>query len=228
MYFIFKKNHILFLAWVGSLTYGLSMTFGPFASLMVNRFGNRIVMVVGGLICSASILAASFVQSIEMMFLTFSLFYGIGTCMCITPIMTIATQYFDKYLTIAVGIITAGSSFGTLIYAPMSQALIDSIGWRNTFRCYGGLCSISAICSLFIKPISTQKKSDEEKLKSSPMRRLILDLKLWKNKVFVIWTMAITLVMFGFYIPYVHLVSMYMCITIYLRKNAWGRWCCIH
>lgn len=183
------------------------MTFGPFASMLVNRFGNRIIMVLGGLICSSSILAASFVHSIEMMFLTFSLFYGIGACMCITPIMTIATQYFDKYLTIAVGIITAGSSFGTLIYAPMSQALIDSIGWRNTFRCYAGLCSISAMCSLFIKPISTVKKSDEEKLKSSPLRRLIQDLKLWKNKVFVIWTLSITLVMFGFYIPYVHLVS---------------------
>ncbi|XP_052089277.1 uncharacterized protein LOC127726021 [Mytilus californianus] len=194
-------------AWVGSLAYGLSMTFGPIASMLVNRFGNRIVMVLGAFLCSASILAASFVHSIEMMFVTFSVFYGIGTCLCITPIMTIATQYFDKYLTIAVGIMTAGSSFGTLIYAPMSQAFIDAYGWRSTFRCYAGLCSVSAICSLFIKPISNQKKTDEQKLKQSPIRLIIQDLKLWKNRVFVIWTIAITLVMFGFYIPYVHLVA---------------------
>ncbi|XP_071133843.1 monocarboxylate transporter 12-like isoform X2 [Mytilus edulis] len=194
-------------AWIGSLAYGLSMTFGPIASMLVNRFGNRVVMVFGAFLCSASILTASFVHSIEMLFVTFSVFYGIGTCLCITPIMTIATQYFDKYLTIAVGIMTAGSSFGTLIYAPMSQAFIDAYGWRNTFRCYSGLCALSAICSLFIKPISNQKKTDEQKLKQSPIRSIIQDLKLWKNRVFVIWTIAITLVMFGFYIPYVHLVA---------------------
>ncbi|XP_071152330.1 monocarboxylate transporter 12-like [Mytilus edulis] len=148
---------------------------------VVNRFGNRVVMVFGAFLCSASILTASFVHSIEMLFVTFSVFYGIGTCLCITPIMTIATQYFDKYLTIAVGIMTAGSSFGTLIYAPMSQAFIDAYGWRNTFRCYSGLCALSAICSLFIKPISNQKKTDEQKLKQSPIRSIIQDLKLWEE-----------------------------------------------
>jgi MCP family monocarboxylic acid transporter-like MFS transporter 10 len=125
--------------------------------------------------------------------------------------MTIAPQYFDKYLTIAVGIITAGSSFGTLLYAPMSQVLIDSIGWRNTFRCYSGLCLISVFFSIFIKPLSTNKKDGVQTLKQSPIRHLIQDLKLWKNRVFVVWTIAITLVMFGFYIPYVHLVSIIHC-----------------
>lgn len=189
------------------MAYGLSMTFGPVACMLTKRVGNRIVMVIGGIMCSVSLLTASFVTSIEMMFGTFSIFYGIGTCLCITPIMTIAPQYFDKYLTIAVGIITAGSSFGTLIYAPMSQVLIDSIGWRSTFRCYSGLCLISVIFSMFIKPLSTDKKDGVQRLKQSPIRHLIQDLKLWKNRVFVVWTIAITLVMFGFYIPYVHLVS---------------------
>lgn len=193
------------------MAYGLSMTFGPVACMLTKRVGNRIVMVIGGIMCSVSMLIASFVTTIEMMFVTFSILYGIGTCLCITPIMTIAPQYFDKYLTMAVGIITAGSSFGTLIYAPMSQVLIDSIGWRNTFRCYSGLCLISVIFSMFIKPLSTNKKDGVQKLKQSPIRNLIQDLKLWKNRVFVVWTIAITLVMFGFYIPYVHLVSIIRC-----------------
>lgn len=127
--------------------------------------------------------------------------------MSISPTMTIAPNYFDKYMTLAVGLMTAGSSVGTLIMAPLSQALIDAIGWRNTFRCFAGTCLFSAACCCLVRPLpSAATETPLETIKQSPAGKLMKELKLWKNRVFIIWTCAVTCVMFGYYIPYVHLV----------------------
>lgn len=184
------------------------MTFGPIASTLINRFGNRVVMVMGGFLCAISLLASSFATSLTTLFGTFSVIYGLGTCMATSPTMTIAPDYFDKHLSVAIGLMTAGSSVGTLVMAPLSQALISSIGWRNTFRCYIGTCLLSAVFCLFIKPLGPEKKTpDMLHRRPSALKRMVQDLQLWRNRVFIVWTLAITSVMFGFYIPYVHLVS---------------------
>ncbi|XP_062585339.1 uncharacterized protein LOC134247004 isoform X1 [Saccostrea cucullata] len=195
-------------AWIGSVAYGLSMTFGPVASILVNRFGHRVVMIAGGLLCAVAVFLSSFVSHLNQMFGSFSVLYGIGTCMSVSPTMTIAPKYFDKHMTLAVGLMTAGSSIGTLIMAPVSQTLIDAIGWRNTFRCFPGTCLFSAICCCLVRPLpSSEQETPLETIKKSPARKLMQELKLWKNRVFVVWTCAVTCVMFGYYIPYVHLVS---------------------
>jgi MCP family monocarboxylic acid transporter-like MFS transporter 10 len=123
--------------------------------------------------------------------------------MCTTPTMTITPEYFDKHMSIATGITVSGSSFGTLIMGPLSQFIIDKAGWRTAFRVYAGLIVITILLNSRIRapPTVTKRKLEG--------RSFIKDLEIWKNRVFVVWTIAITLVMFGFYIPYVHLVNIF-------------------
>ena len=202
VYRYMKSGTFLFLsAWIGSLAYGLSMAFGPITSILIRTYGYCRVMMIGGAICAFSVVTSSFATSIPQLFISFSLLYGIGTCMATGPTMTIAAEYFDKYLTIATGITVSGSSFGTLIMSPLSQVIIDNIGWRNAFRIFAGLHIITIILNSRIKAPVKYSTHAEKK------RSLLLDFRIWKNRVFVVWTLAITLVMFGFYIPYVHLVS---------------------
>lgn len=188
-------------AWIGSLAYGLSMTFGPITSILVGRFGNNRVMSTGGVICATSLVLSSFCKTTSMLFLNFSLLYGIGTCMCTSPTMTITPLFFDKYLSVATGITVSGSSFGTLIMGPLSQAIIDYAGWRTAFRVYAGFCLLTSVLNTRIRTLPQMKRRRGEG------HSFIRDLQIWKNRVFVVWTISITLVMFGFYIPYVHLVS---------------------
>ncbi|XP_071115322.1 uncharacterized protein [Haliotis cracherodii] len=194
-------------AWVGSVAYGLSMAVGPFVSMMVEKFGRRLVMMAGGTLCAIAVLSSSFVTSFSVLFISFSALFGVGAGMSITPTMTIGQEYFDKYASISVGIMTAGSSIGTLVTAPLAQALIRSIGWRNTFRFFAGTCTLTVLCNTLIRPINETKKTPIQKIRGSPLRRLMEELKLWKNRVFIVWTAAVTCVMFGYYIPYVHLVA---------------------
>ncbi|KAL3881964.1 hypothetical protein ACJMK2_028346 [Sinanodonta woodiana] len=194
-------------AWIGSLAYGLSMTFCPITSFLLYRFGYRSVMMTGGFICAMSVLISSFVQDLTVLFFTFSVLYGIGTSMATQPTMTIASDYFDKYLIVAVCVTVSGGSFGTLIMSTISQALIDSIGWRNTFRFFAGTCTLTALLDFWIKPAHKGSERSVKNMFTSHSRRMLQHPKLWKNRVFLIWVIAITCAMFGFYIPYVHLVS---------------------
>lgn len=177
------------------------MTLGPVTSQLLTRYSYSRVMMAGGVFCVFSLVVSSFATSVNMLYLTFSVFYGVGTCMCTSPTMTITPEYFDKYMSIATGITVSGSSFGTLIMGPLSQFIIDKAGWRTAFRIYAGLVVITILLNSKIRqpPILAKRKAEG--------RSFIKDLQIWKNRVFVVWTMAITLVMFGFYIPYVHLVS---------------------
>ena len=198
--FMFASMCFSITAWVGSLAYGLSMTFGPVTSMLVRRYGYSRVMTAGCTICAFSILISSFATSIIQLFAMFSVLYGIGTCMAIGPTMTIAPLFFDKHLFIATGITVSGSSFGTLIMGPLSQVIIDRWGWRTAFRVYAAMHVITIIMNSRIR----QPKNQSLMLKRKSS--FLYDLKIWKNRVFLVWTFSITLVMFGFYIPYVHLV----------------------
>ncbi len=46
-------------------------------------------------------------------------------------------------------------------------------------------------------------------IKKSKARPVMAELQLGKNRVYIIYIASVTLVMFGYYIPYVHLVSVF-------------------
>ena len=70
-----------------------------------------------------------------------------------------------------------------------------------------GFCLVGIWSGYMFRPRGGRPKPTVLTIKTPLLRRLTKDLQLWKNKVFVIWCVAITFAMFGYYIPYVHLVS---------------------
>ncbi|XP_013401404.1 monocarboxylate transporter 10 [Lingula anatina] len=201
-------------AWVGALAYGVAMALGPLSSAVINRYGNRISAMIGSIICSIALLISSFMPDVTWLFVTLSFLYGCGCCFAYTPTMCISGDYFEKYVALATGIMTAGSSVGTLILSPFTQLLVDSIGWRGAFRVFSGVVLIPLWSSYLFKPLEGSHKTPSQRIKTSLARRVIADLALWKNRVFIVWIAGIFLVMFGYYIPYVHLVSYAMDVGI--------------
>lgn len=50
---------------------------GPLSSVMTNRFGFQLVVMVGGLLISSGTIATSFTSSINQMYITYGLVAGI-------------------------------------------------------------------------------------------------------------------------------------------------------
>lgn len=96
-------------AWAGSLAYGVTMVLGPLATAVIMRLGVRGSIIMGSLLCAVSMLISSAMTSMSWLYLTFSLLYGIGCCLAYSPTMTIAEDYFIKYLSVATGITVSGN-----------------------------------------------------------------------------------------------------------------------
>jgi MFS family permease len=58
---------------------------------------------------------------------------GVSIAVLGPSIFTVLTRWFTEKRGLAFGVTSAGTGFGTLVVAPLTNALIASYGWRNAF-----------------------------------------------------------------------------------------------
>ena len=196
---------------------------GPLTSALVNRLGCRLTAIIGGVSCVSGLLLSSLASSIYIMYITYSVLFGFGaSCLFVSSYVTIS-QYFEKYLSIATGILASGSGIGVLSVAPMLQALLDSFDWRKTYRITAAIISVVCVLCLTFDPTVTNSKKaknqtlngededlknqDEQKEGTTEKPNKWIDLSVFKEKVFVILTLSFALALLGHHVPRLHLVS---------------------
>ncbi|MET1021500.1 MAG: MFS transporter [Arthrobacter sp.] len=103
----------------------------PFAAALMERFGIRAVTAVAlVLIAAGSALTVLITQSWQIL-LTWGLLIGLGTgSMALVFAATIANTWFAKRRGLVIGILTAGSAAGQLVFLPFIAALAQDPGWR--------------------------------------------------------------------------------------------------
>jgi predicted MFS family arabinose efflux permease len=104
----------------------------PFAAALMERFGIRAVTAVAlGLIGAGSALTVLVNQSWQIL-LTWGLLIGLGTgSMALVFAATIANTWFSKSRGLVIGILTAGSAAGQLVFLPFIAMLAQDPGWRQ-------------------------------------------------------------------------------------------------
>ena len=187
--------------------------FSPVTSRLSERYGVRQVILLGGILMSVGLLLTSFAADILFMYLTYGILLGIGTSLCATMALIVTADYFEKHLSLATGIAASGGSIGTLALAPTLQVLVDSYGWRVTFRimAIGGF--VLALTGLIYEPRSRGRIVLEDPWGAStqkPRHLPLFDLSVLKNHAFVIWIAALTTAGVGYYLPHFFLVIIFL------------------
>lgn len=110
------------------ILYGL---FGPFAAAFMNQFGvKRVVVFALGLICTG-ILTSFFMTQWWQLLLLWGVVVGIGTGMTALVLgATVATRWFNKRRGLVVGLMTASTATGQMIFQPLLASLTELNGWR--------------------------------------------------------------------------------------------------
>ncbi|WP_395697883.1 MFS transporter [Methylocella sp.] len=105
---------------------------GPFAAALMNRFGVRQValtalsMIFGGLFLSF------FMTATWQLMLLWGVVVGTGAGMTALVLgATVATRWFGKRRGLVVGLMTASTATGQLVFLPMLASLSSSFGWRQ-------------------------------------------------------------------------------------------------
>lgn len=105
----------------------------PVMGAISDRYGTGRVIVVGGLFYAAGLYVASFAVSPLMLQLGMGVLIGIGLA---AGSFTIVLAAFGRSVSparrsFAFGLGTAAGSFGQFFFGPLSQGLIDGVGWER-------------------------------------------------------------------------------------------------
>jgi predicted MFS family arabinose efflux permease len=147
---------------VQNLLWGLGQ---PFAGAVADRFGTMRVLSVGGLLYAAGLLMMRYAGSPSALTLSAGVLIGFGLSGCSFNLVLAA---FSKLVpperrSLALGVGTAAGSFGQFLFAPISVALIDQVGWQTTLMMFAALMLIVVPLSFVVStpPASTDTASPE-------------------------------------------------------------------
>ena len=107
-----------------------------FAGRMQDARGPRLCALLGALLVSFGFFLASFTASLAYLYLIFAV-VGAGNGFGYATPMPVASKWFPDKRGLVVGLMVGGYGAGSAIIGPVASSLIQSIGWRPTFRLLG-------------------------------------------------------------------------------------------
>ena len=132
-----------------SLTSLLFFVLGGVSGPATDRFGPRRVLLVGAATMAAGLFVAASADSLAVALVAYSLGVGIGVACAYVPMVAVVGGWFERRRTLALGVAVSGIGLGTLVLAPLAAALIEEIGWRDTYRVLAvagpGVIALSAL-----------------------------------------------------------------------------------
>lgn len=112
-----------------------------------DRFGPRVVLVIGAVAMLVGLLATSRVQSLGLGYVTYGAGVGIAAACGYVPMVAVVGGWFVEKRAVAVGLAVAGIGVGTSVLSPLSAALINRWGWRDTYVFFAiGGASVLLLC----------------------------------------------------------------------------------
>ena len=173
-----------------SLTALLYFGLGGIAGAAGDRFGQRRVLVVGAVALGAGLVVTSRAASLGLALAAYGLGVGIGVACAYVPMVALVGAWFERRRTLALGVAVAGIGLGTLTIPPATAALIEEIGWRDSYLVLAAVgVGVLALCALAAVPAPVGERavgaSLRHALRDSEYRRLYVATALLGVPLFV-------------------------------------------
>ncbi|XP_075953363.1 monocarboxylate transporter 1-like [Anarhichas minor] len=225
----FKEIEVIFdatpsqVSWISSIMLAVMYAGGPISSILVNKFGSRPIIFVGGVLASSGLVAASFCNTVPQLYFFIGVVGGLGLAFNLNPALTMIGKYFYKRRPIANGIAMAGSPVFLSTLAPLNSWLYDAFGWRGSFLILGGLLLNCCVAGALMRPLAPtpqpptlDSEADEVKavvdsVQPQPKKTVLqtinsfIDLTLFKHRGFLLYLFGNVIMFFGLFAPLVFL-----------------------
>ena len=136
-----------------ALRFALFGLMGPFAAVLMERYGLRAVMCVGLALVGSGMALVTLASQLWQLFIVWSLMLGIGTGMTALVLgAVVANRWFVGRRGLVIGMLTASSATGQLAFLPVAAWMIEHWGWRSaTVPVFFGAIVIALLCLLFVR-----------------------------------------------------------------------------
>jgi sugar phosphate permease len=147
--FHWSRAEISFAISINLVLYGL---IGPFAAELMNRFGVRRVIASSLLVVSSAVALTTRMSAPWQLVLLWGVLVGCGTGMIALVLgATVVNRWFAAQRGVVMGVLTASTATGQLIFLPILAALVERHGWRSAALVIAGCAAAIVPFTLFIR-----------------------------------------------------------------------------
>ncbi|SMC44203.1 MFS transporter [Polynucleobacter kasalickyi] len=124
---------------------------GPFAALLMERYGLKKVMCGGLFLVGTGLALATQVTALWHLFVLWGVMLGVGTGMTALVLgAVVSSRWFTKKRGLVLGIFSASTATGQLLFLPIATWLIENIGWRVSVLPIVAGCGLMAILVILL------------------------------------------------------------------------------
>src|SRR5213082_652731 len=133
-----------------SIAYSVSQLVGgassPLVGYLVDRLGSRRLLLIGGGLLVAGLLASAFVTALWQIVVLYGVVMTIGAnCLGLVVFVPMLSRHFVRRRGMAISIVQSANGIARGVSAPLVQLAISFIGWRSTYLCQA---AFMALCTL--------------------------------------------------------------------------------
>ncbi|KAB7786695.1 MULTISPECIES: MFS transporter [Methylorubrum] len=122
---------------------------GPFAAAFMNRFGVRRVAAVALTLIAAGIAGSLAMTEIWHLLLLWGFVVGIGTGLTAMVLgATVATRWFVARRGLVLGLLSASTATGQLVFLPLLATLTERYGWRAALALILAMLAVAVLAVL--------------------------------------------------------------------------------
>jgi MFS family permease len=190
-----------------SLAFALTMLGFGLGGVVTGRITDRfgIVAAIGISITTLGVAyAAAGVSTTLWQFIAVHFLIGLGTSATFGPLMAEASHWFERYRGLAVTIAASGNYVAGVIWPPLVNWGIQSVGWRTTHIAIGLFCVVAMTLMLLLlrAQIGGAERRNHE---NAPPPRV--DLRLSNNTLTALLCIASVSCCVAMAMPQVHIVA---------------------
>jgi len=132
----------------------------PFAAALMLRYGMRVVVSSALALIVLGLALATQMTALWQLWLTWGLMLGLSTGVTANVLgATIASRWFTKRRGLVVGILSASSATGQLLFLPVAAWLSEHMGWRQAMVPAALLCLVCLVLVvLFLRETPAELK----------------------------------------------------------------------
>ncbi|XP_033115472.1 monocarboxylate transporter 2-like [Anneissia japonica] len=148
-----------------SVFLGFKYLLGPLPVILTNRFGSRLIIILGCTMMSSGLMLTSHASKLWHVYISHSLITGCGSCLVFQSVTYVIGHRFDKSASLYFALMYAGSSTGFFLTPLFCSAVRKWFGWQGTILILGSIAMNSipiAMIAYKVRRVKTTQKYTSE------------------------------------------------------------------
>jgi MFS family permease len=128
-----------------SISIAVTALLAPFVGAWLDHHGARSLMALGSIVAGASVVGWSQSRTLPELYLSF---IGVGVASAAVlydSAFAVIAVWFERQRNAALLTTTIVAGFASTIFLPLTQALVDAVGWRDALLALAGMCALTAV-----------------------------------------------------------------------------------